>query len=524
MRCMRLIFAAFLLTVSAFCMQAQQKVSFEQLRKMIDDGLTSVQEELLIEGLIITDTDDVNIEQSRQYMYNKTTTEPNSRTMYIQSYDGRYGFRLCFNHNRSGRLPRYSHAELDLKGATLEKHNGGYTISGLEAESKVSVSTGVPEDRVVKERTLETLSAEDLYTYVTLKNMEFVFKDGSYSNTNEAYGKDAGFNKKCWPSGAMDGWATLVCDSEGRPFYLMINSRTPWRRDGRGVQQGSGDISGVLVSCQQIRYGDCIGTFQLRPLEHKDIAIDWKAPSAFRTAVEWNWSDGKTEFFTEDGPQMKIGADKVLADKGKGFVYTDVKGEVVRGHEPNNVKVEFKGDPDFKGERGYVNHGAYTIKARSCEWWDWEKDTPKSVYVNFSTAKLKGRNLLFAFSFAGGFGGANSSYGFPVYWKVEYSVDGENFVKAGDEEYEMHSLPWYWDNDVQGVQYQTCWRAGMGFKEHVLRLPEDAFGKKEVIVRISPSRKNIATLAEDEYDKMALRPANKSMCTVNFGAFIIRYN
>ena len=289
----RLLIAAFLLTVSAFCLQAQQKVSFAQLRQMIDDGLTSVQEELLIKGLIITDTDDVNIEQSRQYMYNKTTTEPNSRTMYIQSYDGRYGFRLCFNHNRSGRLPRYSHAELDLKGATLEKYNGGYTISGLEAECKVLVSAGAPEDRVVKERTLETLSADDLFTYVTLKNMEFVFKDGAYSNTNEAYGKDAGFNKKCWPNGAMDGWATLVCDQEGRPFYLMINSRTPWRRDGRGVQQGNGDISGVLVSCEQIRYGDCLGTFQLRPLEYKDIAIDWKASSAFKTAVEWNWSDGR---------------------------------------------------------------------------------------------------------------------------------------------------------------------------------------------------------------------------------------
>lgn len=521
-----------LLSICALClashvvMQAQQVVSFEQLRSMADRGMTVVREDILIDGLIITDTDDHNIEQSLQVMCSYAKTDPNLRTMYIQSYDGRYGFRLYFDTTRSGRLPRFSHAVISLKGAELRKENGGYSIMGLADSSKVSVTSGKPEDRVRKERTLDSLTDEDLYTFVTLKDMEFVFKDGSYSNINEVYSKSSAVNKDyVWANGAMDSWATLVCDPSGRPFYLMINSRTPWRRDGNGVQQGAGDISGVLVSVKQPRYGDCLGKWQLRPLEKEDIGIGWRAPSSFNPLVEWTWEDGEKEFFTENGPVEVAGQDVIYPDRGKGELWTDVAGKVVRGHEPNNVRLERKGDSGFKGENGYVDNGAFTVKTEACNWWDWETDTPKSIYLSFPTSRISGSNLTFAFSFAGGFGGANSSYGFPVYWKVECSLDsGETFRQVGADEYQMHSLPWYWENDVQGVQYSTCWRAGQGFTEHVLSLPQEAFGKKEVIIRISPARRNIATLAEDEYDRMALRPSNRSLCTVNFGSFVVRYN
>ena len=520
------VFICILFLVSQYAVQAQHVVSFAELRQMMDQGMTLVDEDMMIDGLIITDTDDHNIEQSQQAMCNYAKTDPNLRTMYIQSYDGRYGFRLYFDSTRSGRLPRYSHAVLNLRGTQLQKADGGYSIMGLADSSKVSVTPGKPEDRVLKECTLDSLTDEDLYTFVTLKNMEFVFKDGSYSNINEVYSKSSPVNKDyLWANGAMDSWATLACDQSGRPFYLMINSRTPWRRDGKGVQQGAGDISGVLVSVKQPRYGDCLGKWQLRPLEKEDIGIAWKASSSFKPLVEWIWEDGEKEFFTENGPVEIAGSEIIYPDRGKGELWTDVVGKVIRGHEPNNVKMERKGDSGFKGEKGYVDNGAFTVRTEACNWWDWETDTPKSIYLSFSTSKISGSNLIFAFSFAGGFGGANSSYGFPVYWKVECSLDeGKTFQQVGAKEYQMHSLPWYWENDVQGVQYSTCWRAGQGFTEHVLHLPAEAFGQKKVIVRISPARKNIATLAEDEYDRMAARPSNKSLSTVNFGSFVVRYN
>lgn len=48
--------------------------------------------------------------------------------------------------------------------------------------------------------------------------MEFVFKDGSYSNINEVYSKSSPVNKDyLWANGAMDSWATLTCDQSGRP-------------------------------------------------------------------------------------------------------------------------------------------------------------------------------------------------------------------------------------------------------------------------------------------------------------------
>ena len=85
-------------------------------------------------------------------------------------------------------------------------------------------------------------------------------------------------------------------------------------------------------------------------------------------------------------------------------------------------------------------------------------------------------------------------------------------------------MPWWYVNDIGGVTYPTSEEAGLGFTEHRVLLPADAFGCKNVTVRIVPIAKNAATLATRNTDKAALRPNLMTDTYVSFGSIVVRYN
>ena len=502
----RLCVIVFSILLPAVCF-ARRAMDFGELRSLMDAGLTTVEEDLFIEGLVLTDTDDKNIEQGLQFSYNQMRSTPNLRTVYLESFDGRFGFKLGFEGDRDGRFPRFTRLRLNLKGARLSVVSGAYCIDALTAESAVAKEQGTAADRPLKLRTPASLSDEDLYTYVSLTDMEFVFKDGSFSNIAEVYGKSNPTNSgKLQVNGSMDGWATLLCDSSGEQLYMLVNSRTPWRRLGGGVPSGSGIVSGVLVRTALPRYGDCLGRWQLRPLESSDFDFTQGSPAAFGTIAEWNWNDNRGKVKTEAGAMP--------ADIGTGLLLPELECTLQRGPEPNARKVD-------GSTKGYVENGALAIKAPSCNWWDWDSGQSRGLLLQFSTEGVADSSVFLAFSFAGGNRNAATSMGFPVFWRVDYSTDGVHYTMA-DEEFELHSLPWYWENDIAGVKYPTSKRAGMGYTEHMLRL-KGVCGQRNVYVRICPSRKNIATLALDEYWRMAARPGNATECYVNFGTITVRY-
>ena len=64
----------------------------------------------------------------------------------------------------------------------------------------------------------------------------------------------------------------------------------------------------------------------------------------------------------------------------------------------------------------------------------------------------------------------------------------------------------------------------MGMTEHLVELPSWLLGQKNVYVRILPVRRNITTLAEENYTNAMLRPNhNTHWAYVSFGAISVRY-
>lgn len=507
--------------------QAQKVWRFEELREMASkQSNTKIETDILIEGFVISDPASENREHNTQRFFNSVNGS-NAPVVYFESLDGKYGFR-CYlaSYKDSKNFPRYARMMINLKGMSISRLGSDrFSISNLSSKAIVRQFAGNAAALPRKERYIHEITSADVYTYVTLKDCEFVFKDGSFTNVYENYSQRSKINS--FGNGMMDGWASLLCDKYGSKMYMYMNTRVPWRRDGSGVPQGAGDMKGVLVYTWMPRYGvdDFFGVAAIRPMTREDIVMSPEPQqSNFKSIAEWNWSDNSFTFNTEKGQRKELTGERILADVGTGTLHSMVGGLVTRGRDYNNKRISDGKEFGSKGDRGMVLRGSMAIKTKACNWWDWNTNLGRGIELNFSTEGLSGETLMVGFTFGAGLISADTSYHFPVYWGVEFSTDGKNFYRAPYPPICLRSVPWWYVNNVGGVTYQTSEEAGLGFTEHMVKLPASLFGCKNVIVRIVPVAKNAATLARQKTDKAALRPNLMTETYVSFGSVVVRYN
>lgn len=527
------IFKATILLVAMLCMivplsAVGKTVSMREVRDMAKKSKTVVvEQDLTIEGYMVGHPFGNNNDMNVSFLYMQLRNR-DLGTGYIESLSGDVGLQIKFAHRTMAKaFPRYAKVAISLNGTTLRyNEKGGVTIEGLTDEHLISLTKCTKEDLPYKEMYINELTEDDIYTYVTLKDCEIVFKDGSLSNVYERYVMQSSINKKAKPNKSMDGWATLICDKKGGAIYALVNTLCRWRRDGEGVPQGSGYMQGIVTCETHSRYGgDVFGKYTLRPVDGEDYAMNWGAKSsAYKSIAEWNWNDNKKNLATESGELKVVTTERIVADKGKGSLQLEVEGKAIRGRDTNNPRIDSGKEEDTQGAAGLVRYGALSIKTEAHNWWDWKNDCGNGVVAEFSTKGISGKNLLFGFTFAAGEFSAKTSYGFPVFWNVEYSVDGKTWTAVeGSTPKKLRSLPWPWDKNVHDVHYDSI-SAGLGYTEHVVMLPNSLFKKSKVYVRVVPVAKNAATLGYDYIDNGALRHNSNDMTVVNFGSFVVRYN
>lgn len=438
-------------------------LGFEDLRARVPGTIHGA---LLLEGFIVSDPASPNLcssPQTGQFAFDRSE---NGRTAYIESTDAAFGLCLKFTDEAENTLPRGSRVIVRLDGLTLERASSPlrFTLSGLTADRFTLVDDGsvVPE----KLRSIARLTDADVFTFVTLQDMEILCKDGSFTNASEGYCLQDELN----PLGATaPRWdvAPLLCtDVNGNTIFMLTNAAAPWRRTGRDVQwysclpQGSGTIGGIIVSdaVAPVRWGN-LGHYQIRPVDVSDLALDKAAFS--NILCEWNWNDG---------------AEKLTPDVGKGSFQ---KYEAATSFEKdyNNPYLPTEDTPNGYGTgnlKGLVQGGAICLKQ---SWWDFEQNEGKYFDVEFSTAGLSGSNLVFGIVWGHGLGSSGTVYG-PSHWKVLYSTDGNTFNAVPSAGIlKQRSCAW-WSSP------QTSQDATPGFTEHLVKLPASCFGRNKVIVRL----------------------------------------
>ena len=563
----------------------------------------------IIKCVAISDKDEKNSEYNPNTAYQVVDTSESDKTGYIEQIDGKYGFRVKFASAEDNVFHKGDELVINLSGTVIyeEENESGtvsYTIEGLARRNILSQTSGTIPSKV---KTIAELTDDDIYTYTSLSDMEFVFKQGAYTNVNESYVQESELNKGNVNIVHIgDSAARLMQDKSGDAIYMQINSLCPWRRTlnpqsagNHGVPQGVGTLHGVVVSNIDKRYGDNdgnIGKYSIRPIDESDVAgenaIPWASSSARNTLAAWNFDHGVSNtqirqadaegkipgepylwkgnytgeneyynynanasamnrMFATDGDtsatlycdNLATAADIMrpeVLNTGKDLYSTMVnwRPHFVDGYESvyvwdgtgENVNGFWNAPAtEWSGYRK-VNHypgrnalGDYIWVTNISGWYDFESGATKGFMMEFSSAAAATPMTV---NFSMGAGGMRSTawanyltqflgrtemyyaQNYPLYWKVQYSTDGGTTwndgatdAVTGATEFMLHPIPTW--NGAAYNDPSTSTSAGtapptvqmcLGLVEYSFVLPAAASGQNEVIVRITPASRRIATL------------------------------
>ena len=558
-------------------------VSFEQLRQMATEEGFEVTEDINIKGWVVSDFRSKNMAFNPNTLYSTVDTSVSARTAYLESENGEYGVRLFFNDAEDNELRRYSKMEIGLKGAKIVKELNPerYAIIGLEAENLLSGEAGTAADIPAKRKSINELTDNDIYTFVTLPNTEFVFKDGAYVNYYEGYAllssvNDFADDSNAKPNNRMDCWASVLYDANGDGIYMSLNSLVEWRRKGNGVPQGSGDMSGVIVHEQNPRYGDYIGRYQIRPVDEADVLSIGDTGARYKTLAEWNGkysykfslytvanvgkayaAKGVDSIIPPDDAESYPNAELRCENKTSTGAYPLQANAHFNALDPGNT-IDREGNPIPESHQDTKKNGqswsvlgnrasnAFYLADHDVKgWYKWadNEETGKKeiigyngVCIDLSTSGISGSKFCLAFNFVAGTGSGASSKAYPAHWCVEYTTNGgadwtlvENKIISdaySNQPYvKLRAFPW-WDSTVAGNKYYTPAACGMGCTDHIFFFPSDIFGKEKVTIRIRPYDDVLASLPlqwDGSVEQGVVRESTTTKNYIRFGNISLRY-
>ncbi len=491
-----------------------QEASFEDVRSFALMGASvEIEDFLIISGYVVSDKESRNAGENPKTTYTSIDYTMCEKTVYLESLDGRYGFCLETATEADNIFERYDKVQLLLAGATLTgaENPDRYTISGITTSMVVGRETGSPSAIPVKEKYIAELTDDDIYTFVTLKDCEFPIRKGSLTPVHEGY--TLGDAKAM-----MSKYPRLIRDIQGSSMYLYTNTTCPYRRTGKRLPYGSGNISGVVVFeyYQPYIYGDGIdadthgriGRYQLRHMAYEDIRFaEEESFSALLTEyryikdkakstdgyVYWYPTYGNNGRFTHSYQAYEAGCVGATTWNYLGPVGTAKGTEPFRDHigNENGLGIILEDGTDYMGTSSSVNtdgkgQDGTTNSWKTNYWWNDETNTGESWRVEFSTKDIVTDHLSMQISVQSGRAILNCT---PIYWKAEWSLTGD-LSKAEDwtyiASYQVPDFPIY-------ATYRE-WQLP-AFKQIDMELPLEMLGHDKVYIRFTPEN-NIANTLE----------------------------
>lgn len=521
---------------------AQESITIAQLKNLCKEGESmKIAEKCIIEGIVVSDYRSPNMELNPNTDYATVNTSVNDATVYLQQSDSKAGIRLVFDEAGENRLKRFDHVSIDLAGCTVshESNPSAVTVKGLTYMNVLSVKEGVRSDIAVKEKYISELTDEDMYTFVSLRNVEFIFKEGGYTDIYESYVQPLESIQHDYysPSGRMDGWATLLRGSEGSCIYMFVNTLCPWRRDK--VKRGTGTVSGIVVHTPMRRYGSDMGRYCIRPIDDKDLSFTGKGKSPWKMLAGWilNGENGQRLTFETAGEldgcwKKGTKGDRVLSDTGaKAFLWTDSDSFIHIDSDLNNTDVK---------DKGFVHNGALLFRGPTKGWYEFKSSKKvacaKSFLIEFSAKKAKASQMMLSFSWSAGSQKMDEDWGFPANWNVLCSINGGEWIKlretaTGNTMISLRPQP-HWDGKSKlannGHHYNTGFDCGIGNQHRSFSLPAEAIGANNVKLRITPANNIMYSIrkhpeAQSECN-VKINPSFEGSTVIRFGEIKIEYN
>jgi hypothetical protein len=462
-------------------------VGFDEVRDM----LGKVTKDVYITGYVVSDTGNPNVADTP----NTTTTAidygANDKTVYIESLDGKYGFKIKTATASDNIFYRYAKVELLLKGTTIsmDTNPNCYTISGVTNTMLVTSTAGTASDLPKKEKTINELTDDDIYTYVTLKNCEFPVRKGPMTPVNEGYTALFAVNR-------VAKYPLLFRDINGDSMYMLTNMKCNYRRDGSTLPYGSGTISGVIVhetyarfnymdTSDEDTYGQ-IGRYQIRHMSKDDINISSDFSSGFSellTEFQWaNIDNGVLKPTYGTNGELYCTCTAAISPY-QDWTYLGPCGASSKGNKNGNGVILSNGSKLSTNKstngtgKGEVNSADKSAWGVSDLWWNSTSNRGEAWVLKFSTAGIsKSLSMQIAV--------LNNNPTCPRYWNVEWSTTGN--MDGTWSTISSYAVP-----DVIQWSGSRLYQLN-GFKYININLPDALLGKQTVYIRLIPS-KNLAS-------------------------------
>lgn len=540
-------------TTSIFLTQKNSKdelgsvVSFETIRsKARMSAEVKLNDYYIISGYVVSNKESRNAGENPNTSPTAIDYSICDRTVYLESEDGKYGFNIVMDKAEDNVFNRYDKIQLLLKDAMIYAENDPdrYTISRVNTTNIVGRVAGTKANIPVKEKYIDELTDADMYTYVTLKDVQVGVRKGGLTPVHDGYTSATGAHR-------LSKYPKVFIDTKGSSIYVYTNTTCPYRRDGRKLPYGTGNLSGVVVFeyFKSYVYGDGydedthgrIGTYQIRHQSYDDIQmsdteskievlteycyVKNRTVDADKQRSYWYPTWGNNGRMCSTSPRYLNGCFGVTNWNYLGWT-GDTKGvEPFKNHvgddKVSGTGIILEDGTNYKATDG--NHNTYGKGQRlnslgdawAMDYW-FEKNadgsyTPNSWIVEVSTAGLTTEALSMIISVQGAYAGEYMS---PIYWTARWSTeedltDDSKWNKIGD--YQVPDFP-IWANYHE-------WSLA-AYKQIAFPLPKEILGKDKVYIRLNPSSlRSNSTFAFDAGE--CITPDTKCRSAIEY--FSIRY-
>ena len=518
-----------------------RQITFEEFRRTYAMN-KKVEDYVILEGIVVSNTKNHNAGENTQSTTAKIDYSISDRTVYLETYDGKYGIAVQTATAEDNVFEQYDHVQILIQGASgyLVETPDRYELRNVTKAMVISRIAGSASDVPVKEKWMSQLTDDDIYTYVTLKDVEFPVRKGAITPINEGYAIGTNADR-------ISKYPLLVRDINGDDMYMLTNTNCAYRSDGTRLPYGSGKISGVIVHERFSRFEwrdgadpaemdddptlGFIGRYQIRHLTREDIALEKDFENSF-SALLTEYRYGKLEshifrpttgdngYLTFTHPDEKSGdagwgtsdpsylgpiGNESNPDKEKPWGGTN-KGNINGNGVAENGK-QMCSDPgtnhDGKGNLTSAEFSAWTNK---CQWWNTETDRSEAWLLHFSTQGISTDVLSMQVAMQ------NRSIGGPRYIRVDWSEHGDN------NRDDWNPITEFQVPDIVNWSYTLYWQCA-GYKYINVPLPLELLGKDDVCIRFSAANKKAGGKEDGEFDDQIITTGE-----IAFSYIGVRYN
>jgi len=201
-----------------------------------------VNDYVILEGIVVSNKAGRNAGADEQKTTSAVDYSISERTVYLEAEDGHRGVSILTATADDNVFDQFDKIQILMHGtvANLKEEPLRCDITGVTKTMVTSRLPGNKSSVPEKAMYIRDLTDNDVYTYVTLKDVEFPVRKGSLVPVNDGYTVATNANR-------FTQYPRLLRDINGNDIYLTTNAICRYRSDGTRLPYGSGNISGVVV-------------------------------------------------------------------------------------------------------------------------------------------------------------------------------------------------------------------------------------------------------------------------------------